>query len=390
MSNHSAILFLKPRQWTRFLLLLLLDTIGYKMDIPKRVNQLLDFDSAVYQQIGQLLGIIDTFKGTWKVLTQTQSGYLKELRKIATIASIGSSTRIEGATLTDKEVEKLLKSIKISKLEKRDEQEVVGYYDALEVVLDNLRATPLTQSYIHQLHGIMLKHSSKSQSHKGKFKHLPNQVVANYPDGTQRTIFSTTAPHLTPSEMDSLLSWTNKRCEAQDLHPLLVVATFVYEFLSIHPYQDGNGRLSRLLTTWLLLKLDYSFIQYVSFEHVIENKKEAYYRALMAGQQHRYSKKERIDTWILFFLACLVELTEQLESKYAVYSKLKLDLSARQQQIVAHVKEQEPTQIREIMKRLKSYSRNTIKKDLAYLVKEGLLLKTGVGRGVHYHIKPEP
>ena len=359
------------------------------MDIPKKVSLLLDFESAVHQQVSQLLSAVDTFRGTWKVLAQTQTSPLKELRKMATVASIGSSTRIEGATLTDDEVENLLTSVKISKLEKRDEQEVVGYYDTLEVILDNFREIPLTQNYIHQLHGILLKHSSKDQAHKGKFKNLSNQVVATYPDGTQRTVFSTTAPHLTASEMESLLSWTNERIETQDLHPLLVVATFVYEFLSIHPYQDGNGRLSRLLATLLLLKLDYAFVQYVSFEHVIENKKDAYYRALRAGQQHRYSEQERIDKWILFFLECLVELTKRLESKYAVYSKLKLALSARQQQIVAYAKEHTTLQIREIVQSLKGYSRNTIKKDLAYLVKEGLLLKTGVGRGTRYHIKQE-
>ena len=235
----------------------------------------LDFESAVHQHINQLISAVDTFKGSWKVLEQTKSSYLKELRKIATIESIGSSTRIEGSTLTDAEVEKLLRSVKISKLEKRDEQEVVGYYEALEIILENYEEIPLTQSYIHQLHGILLKHSDKDQTHKGRFKNLSNQVVANYPDGAQRIIFRTTEPHLTASEMEVLLLWTNERLEAQDLHPLLIVSTFVYEFLSIHPYQDGNGRLSRLLTTLLLLKQDYHFVQYVSFEHVIEHKKEA-------------------------------------------------------------------------------------------------------------------
>ncbi len=356
------------------------------MDIPKKMNQKLDFESPVHQKINQLLSAVDTFKGSWKILEQTKSGYLKELRKIATIESIGSSTRIEGATLTDKEVEKLLKSVKISKLEKRDEQEVVGYYEALEIILGNYGELPLNQSYVHQFHGILLKHSHKDQTHKGRFKNLSNQVVANYPDGTQRTIFRTTEPHLTAIEMEALLMWTNGRFEKQDLHPLLIVSTFVYEFLSIHPYQDGNGRLSRLLTTLLLLKLGYQFVQYVSFEHVIESKKEAYYRALMDGQKNRYKEEERIDKWIVFFLECLIELTRRLEAKYETYSKLKTALNERQQQIVAYVKEHGTAQIKEIESRA-NYSRNTIKKDLAYLVNEGILLKTGEGRGVRYHIK---
>lgn len=357
------------------------------MDIPNKINEKLDFKSSIYQQINQLLSVVDTFKGSWKVLEQTKSGYLKELRKIATIESTGSSTRIEGATLTDAEVEKLLKSVKISKLETREKQEVIGYYEALEVILENYKEIPLNQSYIHQLHGILLKHSYKDQTHKGKFKNLSNQVVANYQDGTQRTIFRTTEPHLTASEMEGLLNWTNERLNKNDLHPLMIVATFVYEFLSIHPYQDGNGRLSRLLTTFILLKLDYQFIQYVSFEHVIENKKEDYYRALMDGQKNRYNDDERIDKWLFFFLESLIQLTKRLEAKYETYSKLKLVLNDRQQQIIAFVTEEKTTQIKNIEIELKNYSRNTIKKDLAYLVNESLLIKTGAGRGVKYHIK---
>ncbi|WP_158861606.1 Fic family protein [Lunatibacter salilacus] len=357
------------------------------MDISKKMDQKLDFESPVHRKINRLLGVIDTFKGSWKVLEQTKSGYLKELRKIATIESTGSSTRIEGATLTDEEVEKLLRSVKISKLEKREEQEVVGYYEALEIILENHGEIPLTQNYIHQLHGILLKHSGKDQTHKGRFKNLSNQVVANYPDGTQRTIFRTTEPHLTASEMEALLFWTDGRLREQDLHPLLTVSAFVYEFLSIHPYQDGNGRLSRLVTTLLLLKLGYGFVQYVSFEHVVESKKEAYYRALMDGQKNRYSEEERIGGWVLFFLESLVELTKRLETKYDTYSRLKIVLNERQRRIVAYVKAEETAQISGIENSMENYSRNTIKKDLAYLVNEGILLKTGAGRGVRYHIK---
>lgn len=357
------------------------------MDIPNKMEHKLDFESATHLKINQLLSVVDTFKGSWKVLEHSKSGYLKELRKIATIQSIGSSTRIEGAALSDGEVEKLLKSVKISELDTRDEQEVVGYYEVLEVILDNYPDIPLTESYIHQMHGILLKHSHKDQVHKGKYKNLSNQVVANYPDGTQRVIFRTTEPHLTGSEMEALLSWTTERLEAKDLHPLLIVATFVYEFLSIHPYQDGNGRLSRLLTTLLLLKLDYQFVQYVSFEHVVENHKEAYYRALMEGQKNRYQAEERIDRWVVFFLEGLIELTKRLEAKYEMYSKLKVVLNERQQQIVAYLKENQTAQIGDVENHMEGESRNTLKKDMAYLVDEGILLKTGAGRGVRYHYR---
>jgi Fic family protein len=355
------------------------------MDIPKTMQTKLSFDSQVYQQLSQQLSILDTFKGLWKAKENLQGQYLKELRKIATIESTGSSTRIEGAKLTDQDVEKLLASLKITRFESRDQQEAVGYYDALAVVLDNYADIELTERYIHQLHGILLKHSDKDQSHRGKYKTTTNKVVANYPDGTQRVLFDTTPPHLTPLEMQQLLDWLHERLHKQDMHPLVIIAGFVYEFLSIHPYKDGNGRLSRLLTTLLLMKLDYQFIQYISFENVIESRKDEYYRVLIEGQKDRYKDNERIDGWVLFFMQSLITLTERLEAKYEIYRKLRIALNKRQHEVLDFIGEHEPVQVGDVEKALKQYSRNTLKKDLAFLVKEGLLLKTGDRKGTRYH-----
>jgi len=171
------------------------------------------------------------------------------------------------------------------------------------------------------------------------------------------------------------------------MHQLVVTAGFVYEFLSIHPYEDGNGRMSRLPTTLLLMKQDYQFIQYISFENIIETRKEEYYRVLIEGQNNRYKNSERIDAWVLFFVQCLVTLTQKLEIKYDTYSKLKTALNRRQQQVLDFIQKNEPAQIGDIEKALNEYSRNTLKKDLIYLVQEGLLLKTGDRKGTRYHIK---
>ncbi len=357
------------------------------MDIPKNISDKLNFEGIVYQQIMKQLSVIDSFKGSWATIELKDSKHLKELRKIATIESIGSSTRIEGATLSNEEVEKLLKSVKITKLENREQQEVVGYYETLLIILENYQDIEITERYIHQLHSILLKHSNKDQKHKGKYKTLSNQVVANYPDGTRRTIFKTTDPALTAIEMEALLFWLKKRLGKSDMHPVITTAAFIYEFLSTHPYQDGNGRLSRLLTTLLLLKQGYEFTQYVSFEHIIEERKEAYYRALMEGQKNRYQSSESMEKWILFFLESLVELINRLEAKYKTYSKLKVVLNERQQHIIAFLKEQQSAKIKDIEKGLGIYSRNTIKKDLAYFVNEGVIIKMGAGRGVEYHFK---
>ena len=345
----------------------------------------LAFGSNKYLRLSKLLSQIDTFKGSWQKIEHKEARYLKELRKMATVASVGSSTRIEGVKLTDAEIEKLLKSVKINKLEKRDEQEVVGYYDALQVILENYQDIALSERYIHQLHGILLKHSGKDESHRGRFKQLSNKVVANYPDGTQKVIFNTTEPHLAPGEVQQLLAWTNDTIEAEEIHPLIIVGSFVYEFLSIHPYQDGNGRLSRLLTTLLLLQQGYDFIQYISFEHVIESRKDDYYKALMEGQKDRYTEDEKIDVWLTFFLECMIDLTERLNEKYKTYSQIKIELNDRQKSILKYIEQEQTTKIGAIEKAMPQESRNTIKKDLSYLLREGMVLRTGSGRGVQYH-----
>lgn len=351
------------------------------------MNQKLEFEGSVYHSIMIKLSVIDSFKGSWELLELKNSKNLKELRQIATIKSIGSSTRIEGATLTDLEVEDLLKSIKITKLTTREQQEVVGYYETLEVILENYMYIELTERYIHQLHGILLKHSGKDQSHKGKYKSISNQVVANYPDGSQRTIFNTTDPSMTAKEMKELLIWVNERLNNSDMHPVLITATFVYEFLSIHPYQDGNGRLSRLLTTLLLMRQGYEFTQYVSFENIIEEQKEHYYRVLMAGQKDRYKNTEKIDKWILFFLDSLVTLIKRLEAKYEVFNKLSKDLNDRQRSVLEFVKRKEIVRMSDLDEEFKDYSRNTLKKDMIYFVNEGLLIKTGERKGTRYHFE---
>lgn len=353
------------------------------------MDQKLLFSGAVFMQIMKQLSVIDSFKGNWKALNTEENNSLKELRKIATIESIGSSTRIEGATLDDEEVNSLIQSIKITKLTSRAEQEVAGYYDALQVIIENYDEIDLSERYIHQLHHILLKHSSKDKTHRGKYKSLSNKVVANYPDGAQKIIFQTTDPVMTGKEMEELMIWVNERFVKEDIHPILVTCAFVYEFLSIHPYQDGNGRLSRLLTTFLLLKQGYGFVQYISFEHIIEKRKDDYYKALMDGQKNRYQENERIDGWVLFFLDCLVTLTKRLEAKYEVYSNLKPSLNLRQQKVLEFIKEQKTVQMASIEFAFAEESRNTLKKDLAYLVREKLILKTGERKGTCYHAKKE-
>lgn len=351
------------------------------------MEQKLQFDFATTQKVIQQISRIDQFKGVWRNLDHEENRYLRELRKIATIQSIGSSTRIEGSSLTDAEVSSLIKNLKISKLQSRDEQEVIGYYDTLETILANHADIHLTLSNIHGLHNLLLKHSIKDDRHKGKYKEMTNQVVAAYPDGTTRVIFRTTEPYLVQKEMADLVDWTNDAIAKQEIHPLIVIASFVYEFLSIHPYQDGNGRLSRLLTNLLLIKHGYNFIQYISLEHIIEENKKAYYQALMEGQKDRYNEQERIDQWILFFLHSLSDLIVKLEAKVKEFRALGGYLNERQKSVLEYIRQNQPVKIGDLIVSLKEYKLPSIKKDLQYLVKEMEIEKIGKNKGTVYIIR---
>lgn len=347
----------------------------------------LNFDMNSTQLVLNSIGKIDQFKGKWSLLEGKQSKYLQELKYIATIESIGSSTRIEGSKLSNDEVKQLLDIISIQQFETRDQQEVVGYYEALETIIENYQSIPITENYIKQLHSILLKHSSKDTRHRGIYKALSNKVVATYPDGTEQIIFNTTEPHLVQFEMEKLTSWFNATLISRDIHPLIAIGLFIYEFLSIHPFQDGNGRLSRLLTTMLLLKCDYNFVEYISFEHIIEERKKDYYKALASCQCNRSTDKEIVTNWIVFFLDCIKILIEKLEIKYELFQAKGSYLNERQTQILDLFKIKEPIKISDITQAFPDVSRNTIKKDLIFLLNESLIFKMGKQKGTIYYLK---
>ena len=349
----------------------------------------LQFDFATQQSILRKIAFIDAFQSRWQIEQLDEKLFLRQLKTEAMLESTGSSTRIEGSTLTNNEVESVLKNIKVSQLKTRDEQEVIGYYEVLTLIMENFASIPLSENYISQLHGQLLRHSEKDERHRGGYKNLSNQVVATSPGGTQKIVFNTTAPHLTPMSMRDLVDWTNKTFENDSLHPLLTIAVFVYEFLSIHPFQDGNGRLSRLLTTLLLLSKGYDFVQYCSFENLIEERKKDYYRSLMDGQQKRGKSDETIEKWLIFFLDGLIKLTQQLTEKREQYKALKGYLNERQKHLIDLIKENKSVQISDLTRLIPTISRATLKNDIALLVQRRILISVGKGRGVRYFVSQD-
>ncbi len=324
---------------------------------------------------------LDRFDAFWSTIERREGQTLKQLKAIATVRSVGASTRIEGSQMTDAEVESLLKNLSISKLEERDEQEVAGYFETLELISESYRDISITETNLKHLHNSLMKYSKKDEWHRGDYKQHSNIVQAKETDGTARIVFKTTEPGFaTQDAMSQLVEWyaTDKKTL-----PLIKVAAFVYDFLSVHPFQDGNGRLSRLLGTLLLLKHGYSWIQYVSFEHEIENRKAEYYKVLMQCQRNRPG--EEIAPWVVFFFDCLLNIQQQLMTKLEVQKKAG-GLSQRQKTIYSFVENHPGSRSGEISGKL-GIPLPTVKRILAEMVETKLLAQFGKGAGTNYTIE---
>jgi Fic family protein len=309
---------------------------------------------------------------------------LSSLRRVATIESIGSSTRIEGAKLSDRDVERLLLNLQIGSFTTRDEQEVAGYAEIMNTIFSHWENIPSTENHIKQLHRDLLIHSEKDERHRGAYKTLNNHVEAFDENGKSLgVVFATAAPFDTPRLMAELVSWVRAREEAKDLHPLLIIAIFIVVFLEIHPFQDGNGRLSRVLTTLLLLRAGYSYVPYSSLESVIEQSKEGYYLALRRTQGTIRTSKPDWNPWLEFFLRALQQQKRRLEKKIERERIILGDLPELSVQILELARERGRVSVAEVAK-VTGISRNTVKVHLRTLADQGHLTRHGAGRGAWY------
>lgn len=341
----------------------------------------------VGKDILQLIAEIDEFKGQWQALKTLSPERLQQLRKVATIESVGSSTRIEGAKLSDAQVETLLSNIGSASFNTRDEQEVAGYAEAMDLVFQAYEDLHLTENHIRQLHQTLLRHSTRDDRHRGSYKTLPNHVVAKDADGHEiGVVFATTTPFDTPREMEELVQWASKTLNESAMHPLLVIAVFKVVFLAVHPFQDGNGRLSRILTTLLLLRAGYEYVPYASLESIVEENKDLYYKALRRTQTTLNSDDPDWEPWLGFFLRCLKKQKANLaikveQEKTASDSSLPL-LSV---QILKLLGERERLTIAQIVE-ITGANQNTLKVRLRELVNEGRIQRHGKARATWYSI----
>ena len=338
-------------------------------------------------EILSLIARIDEFKGAWRALGTLAPDRLSALRRVATIESIGSSTRIEGSKLSDREVERLLSNLETKSFATRDEQEVAGYAEVMDRVFSSWQDIPFTENHIKQLHLILLRYSEKDTRHRGNYKIHSNSVAAFDENGTQiGVVFQTATPFDTPRLMTELVAWVNQERETRQLHPLLITAICIVVFLEIHPFQDGNGRLSRVLTTLLLLQAGYAYVPYSSLESVIEQSKEAYYLALRQTQGTIRTESPNWQPWLVFFLRSLAEQVARLEKKVEREKIVLADMPELQLRIVEFAREHGRVTIGEII-RLTGASRNTLKQHFRTLVERGTLDRHGSGRGVWYDLR---
>ena len=345
-----------------------------------------NIDIKINNQMLSIISEIDEFKGSWKLLGKMAPEKLRALKKVATIESVGSSNRIEGNKLSDKQVEELLSRINKQSFANRDEEEVAGYAKLADTIFEDWEIIPLSENYIKQLHKILLEYSSKDEKHKGEYKKISNSIVAYDSDGKEiGIVFETATPFETPLKMQELIEWTNKNLTERYYHPLIVIGIFVVNFLAIHPFQDGNGRLSRALTNLLLLKSGYLYIPYSSTESIVEDNKEAYYRALRETQVS-LKNIPNYEPWLMFFLKTLQKQKIRLEYKLEHTStsiKSNLDLPETSAKIMEIFDLKERVTLSELAE-LTNININTIKKHLASLVKNNYLTKHGKTRGAWY------
>lgn len=330
-----------------------------------------------------LLAEIDGIRGEFKSGLRMTPQAITNLRKSTLITSAGASTRIEGAKLTDEEVDKVMQGLAVSKFADRDSQEVQGYLETLQNVFDSFQTLPLRESVITSLHNQLLKYSNKDDTHRGGYKKKENTVGVLGPDGNvARIMFETTPAYLTPKEMQELVDWTIDAFEKNRFHPLLVIANFIVEFLKIHPFEDGNGRLSRVLTNLLLLRSGYQFVQYVSHEQIVERRKDEYYIALRKSQETFQTDHDTISPWLNFFLSVVKEQATKALS-YLEEEKVEDTLSPKQFEVwkyLSSVGEAAPGDIAKAT----GIVPVTVSQALDRLIELGKVKRIGRGRGTRY------
>ncbi len=345
-------------------------------NFSKRIEQI---PSLIVSKIAK----IDELKGQWITGARLSPQVLGRLKRSVLITSTGASTRIEGSKLADEDIEKMMRGISIQKFTNRDKQEARGYYELLENVFNSWKNLKFHENLIKHFHQELLKHVEKDERHRGDYKKGENKV--HMLDETGKSIailFDTVPAYLAPGQMRDLVEWTQKTLGEEKFHPLLVIGNFLVEFLKIHPFTDGNGRLSRVLTNLLLLQAGYVYTPYVSHEKLVEDNKPDYYIALRRSQKTMGTEKEDISDWLNFFLDMVLR---QSQMAIELLSKENIEKILSEKQIIVwqYIEKVKETGTGDIAKNTK-IARPTVKQTLGVLLKLKKIERIGLGRTTRY------
>ncbi len=347
-------------------------------NFSKRIEQI---PSVIVSKIAK----IDELKGQWIMGARLSPQVLGRLKRSVLATSTGASTRIEGARLSDEDIEKLMRGVNIQKFTNRDKQEARGYYELLENIFNSWKSLKFTESAVKHLHQELLKYVDKDEKHRGEYKKGENKVhMIDTAGQSIGVLFDTTMAHLTPGQMRDLIEWMQRALIDNKFHPLLIIGNFLVEFLKIHPFTDGNGRLSRVLANLLLLQAGYLYIPYVSHEKLIEDNKSGYYIALRRSQKTIGTKKESIMDWLNFFLGIVFK---QSQMAVDLLSKENIEkiLSEKQMIVWQYIEKLKKTSTGDIAKNTK-IARPTVKQTLEVLLKLKKIERVGLGRSARYKI----
>lgn len=339
-------------------------------------------------ELTRLIGEIDHFRGHWRKLQEIRAERLAQLRQVTTIESTGSSTRIEGAELSNADVARVLGGIRVEAFRTRDEAEVRGYGELLTLIFESSNDIPLSENHLKQLHGVLLKYSERDEWHRGSYKTFENDVVLKEGDRVVEVLFKTATPFDTPRLMEDLVRCTSEALDDPAMHPLVVIGRFIVAFLAIHPFQDGNGRLARAMTGLLLLRAGYDYVPYASMERIIEENKQEYYVALRQSQLAMREDPAAFGVWLLFFLRALQAQQRSLQAKLKVERAL-LEVSGVQQRIADFVTEQGRTTSQAIAHGL-SLQPRAVRYHLGILAERGVIATRGGRKGRYYTPSTEP
>lgn len=328
-------------------------------------------------EILSLVASIYRYQGKQELYLKQRPNELEKLIDIAKIQSTESSNKIEGIVTTSVRLKQLLEEKTTPR--NRNEQEIVGYRDVLDIIHENFDVIPISRNYILQMHKILYSHMNNPLA--GKTKNVQNYISATYPDGHSEVLFTPLSPFETPGALDRICDEYNRVIGNSEVEPIIMIPIFIHDFLCIHPFNDGNGRLSRLLTTLLLYKNGFYVGRYISLESLIARDKAAYYEALNKAGVNWHDGNEDVVPFIKYLLRIILAAYKAFDDRFSIVENKLSAVEMVRKAISQKIGRFSKQDIRELCP---SLSISSIEGSLRKLVEEGELRREGVGRSTKY------